>query len=174
METKLKRAFLAQDSTPLSFLISVMNDVEVTPQQRMRAAKAAARYQHVPGQADTSAFVINDPFGFSCDVAIAKEIRQCRQRLRYINRLVHGISYRQYTAADIEETRIIRKRLAELKAGLKYCPTYQKADRSNDDDRMAALNKKNSEEGHGSFRSAPCDLCNSTFLSRLSQFDFVI
>jgi hypothetical protein len=147
VETKLKSTrLLASDtdgSTPLAFLVGVMSDAEATPRQRIKAARTAARYKHIPGQTDTFKSIVRDPFGFSCDIDIAREIRHCRLRQR---RMTLGFRYgqmpRPYTSSDTEEGCIIRSRLTELKARLRPCRAYQKEDRDSDLRRVNELAQK--------------------------------
>jgi hypothetical protein len=143
VEAKLKPTeLLGNPSTPVGFLVSVMNDVDATPQQRVKAAKIAARYRHIPGQLDIFASLVEDPFGFRCDLEVARDIRHCRLRLRAIGRRhANGIPI-GFTSSDIRESAIIRARLAELRAELKRCPTYRKANRESDRRRISELAEK--------------------------------
>jgi len=60
------------DLSPLDFLLSVMNDPDAAPQQRMKAARIAARYKHaaVPPDKMPSA----DEYGFTISRTLAKAI----------------------------------------------------------------------------------------------------
>ncbi len=63
------------DLTPLDFLLGVMNDPEAKPQQRIKAARVAARYKHAQADAGEMLIVLEDKFGFKIDPALAKSIR---------------------------------------------------------------------------------------------------
>jgi len=141
METKLKPTNLLSGAhTPVGFLLRVINDTDATPQQKIKAVKVAARYKHLPGQPET--FAVDDLFGFSCDLEVARDIRHCRLRLRAIGRR-HGPSLLiDYTSSDIRESAIIRARLAEHKARLKRCPSYKQDDLLSDRCRLNELAKK--------------------------------
>ena len=60
------------DLSPLDFLLSVMNDPDAAPQQRMKAARIAARYKHaaVPPDKMPSA----DEYGFTISRTLAMAI----------------------------------------------------------------------------------------------------
>jgi hypothetical protein len=141
METKLKPTnLLGGAHTPVGFLLRVINDTDATPQQKIKAVKVAARYKHFPGQPET--FAVDDLFGFSCDLEVARDIRHCRLRLRAISRR-HGNGIPiDYTSSDIRESAIIRARLAEHKARLKRCPSYKQDDLLSDRCRLKELAAK--------------------------------
>ncbi len=65
----------AADLMPLDFLLSVMNDPDATPQQRIKAVRVAARYKHALADAGEMPIVIEDKFGFKIDPALARSIR---------------------------------------------------------------------------------------------------
>jgi hypothetical protein len=71
--------------TPLDYLLRVMNDPEAKPQQRIKAARVAARYKHAQADAEEVPIILEDEFGFKIDPALARAIRddEVRQRLLY-------------------------------------------------------------------------------------------
>jgi hypothetical protein len=79
--------------TPLDYLLSVMNDPEATPQQRIKAARVAARYRHAQADAEEMPVVIEDNFGFKIDLGLARSIRndEVRQRLLYAEGVQIGL-----------------------------------------------------------------------------------
>jgi hypothetical protein len=62
------------DSSPLDYLLSVMNDADAKPGLRIKAARNAAPYLHAQPQ-PAKGIVIDDPFGFEFDPALARELR---------------------------------------------------------------------------------------------------
>lgn len=60
------------DLSPLDFLLSVMNDPDAAPQQRIKAARIAARYKHVPVPPDKMPSA--DEYGFTISRMLAKAI----------------------------------------------------------------------------------------------------
>jgi hypothetical protein len=66
--------------TPLDYLLGVMTDPEVTSRQRINAARIAARYKHTHPRPDEMPIVIEDPFGFSFDPAMARALRDNKRR----------------------------------------------------------------------------------------------
>lgn len=69
--------------SPLQFLFGVMRDADATPRQRLRAARAAARYTHVPAMPDTRLAV--DQYGFAIDRTLADAIKDDWFELKKIN-----------------------------------------------------------------------------------------
>jgi hypothetical protein len=70
--------------SPLEFLLGVMTDPEVKPQQRIKAARIAARYKHPQADGGQAPVVIEDKYGFKIDLELAKSIRDDRVRSRSI------------------------------------------------------------------------------------------
>lgn len=62
----------AADLSPLNFLLCVMRSPGATPEQRIKAAKIAARYKHAPVPHDKMASA--DEYGFTISRTLAKEI----------------------------------------------------------------------------------------------------
>ena len=90
METELSApapAVNAKNSnlTPLNFLLNVMNDPEATPQQRIRAARVAARYRHEPAEPEVRRNLIEDTFGFKIDPAVASVVRDLSLQVRWLS-----------------------------------------------------------------------------------------
>jgi hypothetical protein len=62
------------DVSPLQFLLQVMNDPDATPRQRIKAARVAARYKHVPAPPDKQPGV--DEYGFAISRTLADAIKE--------------------------------------------------------------------------------------------------
>ena len=62
------------DLSPLQFLLQVMNDPDATPRQRIKAARVAARYKHVPAPPDKQPAV--DEYGFAISRTLADAIKE--------------------------------------------------------------------------------------------------
>ena len=60
--------------SPLDFLLSVMNDPDATPRQRIKAARVAARYTHVVVTPDKLPTV--DEYGFAISRTLANAIKE--------------------------------------------------------------------------------------------------
>jgi hypothetical protein len=79
MEGKLITTPLGTESgaalTPVDFLLGVMADPGAKTRQRIKAARVAASYLHEHAHPDDLPVVIKDPYGFECDPAVARAIR---------------------------------------------------------------------------------------------------
>ena len=78
MEEELKAAEQPGENdganlSPLRFLLRVMNDPDATPRQRIKAARVAARYKHVPLAPDKQPAV--DEYGFAISGTLANAIK---------------------------------------------------------------------------------------------------
>jgi hypothetical protein len=103
------------DFTPLGFLLSVMNDPDATPQQRIRAARVAARYKHAQANADEASIVIEDKFGFKIDPVLARSIRADWLRDKEI--MTMGISIRLHgNLKGTAEEKAINREMGQMKA----------------------------------------------------------
>jgi hypothetical protein len=115
------------DKTPLGFLLSVMRDLEPPPHLRFKVAAVVAPYFHPKRGQDRSAvyeIVIDDPFGFVVDPAVARGLRDDDWRLyelfqKHIAPSKHG---GPLTAAEINEQSQLEEKVAATKKTLK-CPT---------------------------------------------------
>lgn len=118
--------------SPLDYLLSVMNDPDAKPHQRIKAAGIAARYKHKPLEAAPMPLVVEDRFGFKVDTAHARMVRDVWVQNRFL-----WPSWVYNTSRDIEAK---RKRLGEWldeQAKLLECPaTYTGLDYENDRARL--------------------------------------
>ena len=75
MEEELKAAEQpGADLSSLRFLLQVMNDPDATPRQRIKAARVAARYKHLPAPPDIQPAV--DEYGFAISLEFANAIKK--------------------------------------------------------------------------------------------------
>jgi hypothetical protein len=83
MEGRLngKEAADGTDLSPLDYLLSVMHDADAKPKLRFKAARIAAPYLHSPPQPGKMEIVIEDPYGFDFDPALARELRDDERKL---------------------------------------------------------------------------------------------
>jgi hypothetical protein len=125
----INAAALNPDVSPLDFLLGVMRDPNVSPEQRIRAAQLAAPYVHAKaGMARSSdrarsAELIDPGVTFTIDPAIAKRLRDDKMRLQELHR--KASSPKQcggpLSAAEEQEECVLRARIDETAKGLK-CP----------------------------------------------------
>jgi hypothetical protein len=84
MERELNGALVgdqgARELSPVDYLVNVMNDPDAAPRDRVKAARVAAPYLHARPEINDMPIVIEDPFGFTTDPAVAKEIHEDQQR----------------------------------------------------------------------------------------------
>ena len=103
---------------PLDFLLSVMADPDATPKQRIKAARAAARYMHAAVPPDKLAAV--DEYGFAISRTLAKEIGDDWLRLQLLESGELGLM----TPRVVEEASQVRGRQAERDEYLQCPPGY--------------------------------------------------
>ena len=106
------------DLSPLNFLLGVMKDPDATPKQRIKAARVAARYKHVPLPPDKMPAV--DEYGFSISRTLAKTIGDDWLRLKYLESGTLGAVSANY----VNEAAQIRARQAERDEFLQCPPGY--------------------------------------------------
>jgi hypothetical protein len=108
----------AADLSPLDFLLGVMNDPQAAPRLRIKAARVTAPYVHAKaGKAKADEVVIEDPYGFTFDLDVAKALREDILALQEI--LPYGE----------DEKRAIEKRIFERQMTLPEPPaTYKRED----------------------------------------------
>jgi hypothetical protein len=125
----INAAALNPDVSPLDFLLGVMRDPNVSPELRMRAAQVAAPYVHAKaGTARSSdqapsAELIDPGVTFTIDPAIAKRLRDDKERLHELSQNAeHPKKYGgPLSAAEEQEQSVLRTRIAETQNGLQ-CP----------------------------------------------------
>ncbi len=136
------------DLAPLDFLLSVMSDPEAAPQQRIRAARAAAPNLHTHPHPDQMPIVIEDPFGFDIDPAAARALRDDERRADRL-REATASDERSYSAETLDrlnaEKRELQARIAE-RVKLLRCPSvYGEREAKKDEGRLRALPSKRDE-----------------------------
>jgi hypothetical protein len=138
----------ARELSPVDYLVSVMNDPDAAPRDRVKAARVAAPYLHARPEIDDMPIVIEDPFGFPVDPVLAKEICEDQQRARALRRpltLQEGIDvygqgkpFKPQSPEYQELTGQIDKRLKEID-----CPaSYGRGEEREDKARLADLSPK--------------------------------
>ena len=122
------------DLSPLQFLLRVMNDPEATPKQRIKAARAAARYRHVVVPPDKMAAV--DEYGFAISRALADAIKEDWFALR-----------RLYSSKDASRRAEILARRAERDKLLRCPPCYTaERDLKRQDELLGKTRRSRAEE----------------------------
>ena len=124
MEDQLSGPVQAGDAvelSPLSFLLGVMKDPDATPKQRIKAARIAVRYKHVPLPPQKMPPV--DEYGFSMSRSLVKAIFDDWWRLHVIESGRLGPESAEY----VEESAQIRARQDERDKFLQAPPGYSSA-----------------------------------------------
>jgi hypothetical protein len=100
------------DLSPLDYLLSVMNDAGAMPELRIKAARIAAPYLHSPPPPDKMEIVIEDPYGFDFDPAVARALRDAELKVEvmYATRHLRPGDHVRHA----EEEREVDLRIAEL------------------------------------------------------------
>ena len=106
------------DLSPLNFLLGVMKDPDAAPKQRIKAARVAARYTHVPVVPDKMPAV--DEYGFAMSRTLAKTIKDDWWRLEILESGRMGA----VSADHVGEASRIRARQAERDKFLECPPGY--------------------------------------------------
>ena len=77
--------------TPLGFLLGVMRDADTAPHLRIRVAGMVAPYVHAkrvtadPSESPVeTVVVVDDPYGFKIEPAVARALRDDKQRLEFL------------------------------------------------------------------------------------------
>jgi hypothetical protein len=135
------------DTTPLSFLLSVMRDARVSTDLRISVAKTAARLVHGKGNTapvqirHDNAGASSEPDGFTIDIAEAKTFRDMQHRWEALLRKRSGPSENggPPTAAEIAEAAVLRVAISNRAQALKCPPKYGPGDFRNDSNRLHQL-----------------------------------
>ena len=113
---------------PLGFLLGVMRDADAPPHLRIRVAPMVAPYVHAKRvTADASenpvetAVVVDDPYGFKIEPAVARVLRDDTQRLKFL-RSPERYPYRDEAAAEMAD---LKARIVEI--GKTLWPASQRA-----------------------------------------------
>jgi hypothetical protein len=120
------------DLAPLAFLISVMNDLDARPPQRIKAARIAAPYLHARPHPDQMPIVIEDPFGFDVDPAVARAIRDADLRLTQLfqKRYAQKNVVDEPSPEEIDLKSQIAERVKTLRCPAGYGPKEHLKDRN--------------------------------------------
>ena len=81
-----------QDVPPLDFLLGLMRDPQTPPHLRIRLAHIVAPYVHLKiayGMRPEDTLVVDDPFGFVIDPAVAMALRDDKLRVKYLEQTPH-------------------------------------------------------------------------------------
>ncbi len=70
-----------RDRSPLDFLLGLMRDAQTPHHLRLRVAHISAPYLHAKLGRRKNEIVVDDPFGFTCDPAVARALRDAKLRL---------------------------------------------------------------------------------------------
>ena len=123
--------------TPLGFLLGVMRDADAPPHLRIRVAAMVAPYVHAkrvtadPSENPVQTVVVDDPYGFKVEPAVARALRDDKQRLsseRY--------PFRDEVAAEMAE---LKARIGEIGKTLECPPGYTLMDAMEDGQRRNEL-----------------------------------
>ena len=120
----------AAELSPLDFLLSVMKDPQAAPLLRIRAARVTAPYVHaMAGQARADDEpTIEDPYGFTFDLDVAKAFRE------------DFLALQKIPSHKVDEKRAIEKRIFDRRMTLPEPPAaYKEEDYEWDHDRLREL-----------------------------------
>jgi hypothetical protein len=124
------------DFGPLDFLLGVMRDPEAAPQQRVRAARIAARYKHRPPERSVN--LVEDEFGFKIDPVVAKAVREIKAQCNVLS-AAHAS---KPSPADIKKREGLLARLREHIETIDCPDGYGGLDLDNDEVRLWELNER--------------------------------
>jgi hypothetical protein len=158
--------------TPLGFLLGVMRDADTPPHLRIRVAAMVAPYVHAKRvTADPSenpvetTVVVDDPYGFKIEPAVARALRDDKQRLVEFLRSPERYPYRDEAAAEMAE---LKARIAEIGKTLE-CPSgYMEMDAREDGQR---LNELDSVRRRGAVLTTAEDFEDAHLHARLEAYD---
>ena len=127
--------------TPLGFLLGVMRDADTPPHLRIRVAAMVAPYVHAkrvmadPSENPVETVVVDDPYGFKIEPAVARALRDDKQRLEFLWSS-ESYPYRDEAAAEMAE---LEARIAEIGKTLECPPGYTLMDAREDRQRRNEL-----------------------------------
>ena len=129
--------------TPLGFLLGVMRDADTPPHLRIRVAAMVAPYVHAkrvmadPSENPVQTVVVDDPYGFKIEPAVARALRDHKQRLEFLWSS-EKYPYRDEAAAEMAE---LEARIAETGKTLECPPGYTLMDAGEDSQRRDELDR---------------------------------
>jgi hypothetical protein len=123
------------DLSPVDYLLSVMNDAQAPPGLRIKAARVTAPYVHARvGQAAPDEAAIDDPYGFTFDLAVAKALRE------------DVIALQKIPSGSEDERRAVEKRIFERQMTFpEPPPSYTRDDFDWDRKRLEEVEKAKAE-----------------------------
>ena len=130
-----------RDLLPLDFLLGLMRDPQTPHRLRMRVAHIAAPYLHAKPGRRKNEIVIDDPYGFICDPAVAAALRDAKLR----SAVLREAAYPRLTP-DNPEQKKIEARIAEIEKGLKCPAGYTGLEAREDWKRLKELSRKRKSE----------------------------
>jgi hypothetical protein len=156
--------------TPLGFLLGVMRDADTPPHLRIRVAAMVAPYVHAkrvtvdPSENPVQTVVVDDPYGFKIEPAVARALRDDKQQLTF-PWSSERYPYRAEAAAEMAE---LKGRIAEIGKTLE-CPSgYTLMDAREDGQR---LNELDSIRRRGAVLTTAEDVEDAHLRARLEAYD---
>ncbi len=130
-----------RDLSPLDFLLGLLRDPQTPHHLRLRVAHISAPYLHAKLGRRKNEIVIDDPYGFSCDPAVARALRDAKLRSAVLREAVYPRGLR-----DNPEQKKLEARIAEIEKGLKCPAGYTGLEDSEDWRRLEELSHKRTRE----------------------------
>jgi hypothetical protein len=131
--------------TPLGFLLGVMADADTPAHLRIRVAAIVAPYVHARRAAGDpsknpveNVVVVDDPYGFKVEPAVARAFRDDKQRLAFL----WSLENYPYNNKFAEERETLANRIAEIGKTLECPPGYKGVDARADALRLKTLDRK--------------------------------
>lgn len=129
-----------QDVPPLDFLLGLMRDPQTPPHLRIRLAHIVAPYVHLKiayGMRPEDTLVVDDPFGFVIDPAVAMALRDDKLRVKYLEQTPH-----MRPAGDHREQEELLARIEESERTL-ICPAeYTELEAGKDQTQLNELERR--------------------------------
>lgn len=129
-----------RDRSPLDFLLGLMRDAQTPHHLRLRVAHISAPYLHAKLGRRKNEIVVDDPFGFTCDPAVARALRDAKLRLAVLEEAAYPAQPRD------PEKKKIEARIAEIEKGLKCPAGYTGLEAREDWKRLKELSRKRKSE----------------------------
>ena len=147
--------------SPLDYLLGVMNDPQAPPGLRIQAARVTAPYVHARvGPAEPIEAAIEDPYGFTFDLAAAKALRE------------DVIALQTVPSGSKDERRAIETRLFERQMTLPDPPArYKREDYEWEQGRLGELDEIRREKGPGSEDARKIDAEAVILTGRVKAFE---
>jgi hypothetical protein len=157
-----------QDVPPLDFLLGLMRDPQTPPHLRIRLAHIVAPYVHLKiayGTRPEDTHVVDDPFGFVIDPAVAMALRDDKLHVKYLEQTPH-----MRPAGDHREQQELLARIEERERALKCPAEYAELEAGKDQKRLNELERRRNSPRRNDKLTEEEDVEEAHLMARLAVY----